>query len=261
MKIEHRPGKIHRNADGMSRIPCLQCGKVEQEAESNISFSVNQLMNESEKDNDLLDLKTIQVENRDISLVKSWLENGEKPKLQSIASESWFLKSLVNQWDRLDIHNKLQVRKWDVLGTNYVQWQATVPLAHRKWVLKYAHHIKASSHLGITKTLSRIRQKYYWPGLQNDVKLYVHGCEKCSKHKEPNPTKVAPLQIVRSGFPMERLAIDILGGLPMTDNGNKYILVIADYFTKWTESFAMPNMEAKTCAKILVEEIVSTSLK
>ena len=65
------------------------------------------------------------------------------------------------------------------------------------------------------------------------------------------------MQVVRSGYPMERIAVDILGELPMTENGNKYILVISDYLTKWTESFAMPNMEARTCAKILVQEVVS----
>ena len=58
------------------------------------------------------------------------------------------------------------------------------------------------------------------------------------------------------GVDMERIALDILGELPVTENGNKYILVISDYFTKWTESFPMPNMEARTCAKILVEEVV-----
>ena len=64
------------------------------------------------------------------------------------------------------------------------------------------------------------------------------------------------MQIVRSGFPMERIAIDILDELPITTNGNKYILVIADYFTKWTEALPMPNMEACTMAKILVENVL-----
>ena len=64
------------------------------------------------------------------------------------------------------------------------------------------------------------------------------------------------MQIVRSGFPMERIAIDILGELPQTENGNKYIVVISDYFTKWTEAFPIPNMEACTVAKVLVEEVL-----
>ena len=97
---------------------------------------------------------------------------------------------------------------------------------------------------------------FYWPGLQSDVRSYVAGCETCTKRTEPNPTKRAPMQIVRSGFPMERLAIDILGELQMTPNGNKYILVISDYFTKWTEALPMPNMEACTVAKTLVDFVL-----
>ena len=64
------------------------------------------------------------------------------------------------------------------------------------------------------------------------------------------------MQIVHTGIPMERIAADIMGELPETENGNKYILVVSDYFTIWTESFAMPNMEARTVAKIIVEEVI-----
>ncbi|XP_055999913.1 uncharacterized protein K02A2.6-like [Ostrea edulis] len=65
------------------------------------------------------------------------------------------------------------------------------------------------------------------------------------------------MKVVESGIPMERVATGILGELPRTDQGNRYtcILVVYDYFTKWTESFATPNMEAQPVAKILVEEV------
>jgi transposase InsO family protein len=55
---------------------------------------------------------------------------------------------------------------------------------------------------------------------------------------------------------MECIAMDILCELPVTNGGNKHILVIGDYYTKWTECFAMPNMEAKTVATLLVEEVI-----
>ena len=93
--------------------------------------------------------------------------------------------------------------------------------------------------------------------MKNDVKLYVSGCEACTKRKDPCPNKRAPMEIVRTGFPMERIAIDILGELPETDRGNRYILVIGDYFTKWTECHAMPNMETKTVATLLIEQVIS----
>ena len=65
------------------------------------------------------------------------------------------------------------------------------------------------------------------------------------------------MQIERVGNPLERVAMDILGPLPETSRGNKYILVLGDYFTKWTEAYAMQNMEAVTVARIFVNEFVS----
>ena len=56
---------------------------------------------------------------------------------------------------------------------------------------------------------------------------------------------------------MERIAVDVLGPLPITEAGNKYLLVIMDYFSKWPEVHPMPNQEASTVAEILVKEVVS----
>jgi hypothetical protein len=52
------------------------------------------------------------------------------------------------------------------------------------------------------------------------------------------------------------VAIDILGPLPKTHQGNKYCLVLTDCFTKWTEAFAIPDQEALTIAKTLVNKFV-----
>eukprot|EP00731_Ephydatia_muelleri_P004061 Em0002g237a len=56
--------------------------------------------------------------------------------------------------------------------------------------------------------------------------------------------------------PLQRVAMDILGPLPETEKGNKYILVIGDYFTKWKEAYPLPNMEAMTVARHLVSEFM-----
>ena len=56
---------------------------------------------------------------------------------------------------------------------------------------------------------------------------------------------------------MDRLGTDVLGPLPETPRGNKYILVVTDYFTKWVEIFAVPNQTAPTCAEKIVNEVIS----
>ena len=53
---------------------------------------------------------------------------------------------------------------------------------------------------------------------------------------------------------MERVAVDVLGPLPKTENGNEYILIAQDYFTKWVEAFALPNQQATTVAEVLVDQ-------
>ena len=56
---------------------------------------------------------------------------------------------------------------------------------------------------------------------------------------------------------MERIAIDVLRQLPTTAAGNKYILIIADYFTKWVEAYPMANQQAQTVAELLVHKLFS----
>lgn len=248
MKIEHRPGRLHRNADGLSRIPCSQCGLLDTAYERTASVF--------HTSGEIVNMQLEQDSDPDISKIKSWLIDKEKPGSNQINGESHFLRQLIGQWDFLAVENDILVRFNTIPETKTTREQAVVPLKVRKTVLKSMHDNKTSGHLGSKKTYARLRQRYYWPGYKRDVRTYVRGCDKCAKRKGPTKTKQAPMQILRSGYPMERIAIDILGELPVTERGNKYILVVADYFTKWTECFPMPNMEARTVAKILVEDVI-----
>ena len=56
---------------------------------------------------------------------------------------------------------------------------------------------------------------------------------------------------------MEHIAVDILGPLPLSNKGNRYLLVATDYFTRWPEAYPIPNQEATTEARFLVEEFFS----
>ena len=53
---------------------------------------------------------------------------------------------------------------------------------------------------------------------------------------------------------MQTVAIDILGPLPESEAGNSYVLVAGDYFTRWMEAYPIPNQEAVTVARVLVDQ-------
>jgi transposase InsO family protein len=261
MEIEHRAGKLHGNADGLSRLPCGQCGyfdnwESESPDEVNEHARVLQGSNATETNDSSTNLVETQNRCPDIRLVKHWKESDRRPEYGDITAESYMVKSLWAQWSKLLLKDGVLCRAWELEDSNNVAYQVVMPLSERRFLLEQAHDAKTGGHLGVTKTLNKIRQNYYWPGLQSDVRSYVGGCDICARRKVPTKTKRAPMQPLQVGYPMERLATDILGEFPVTEKGNRYILVVADYFTKWTEAFPMPNMEAQTVAKLITEEVI-----
>ena len=61
--------------------------------------------------------------------------------------------------------------------------------------------------------------------------------------------------IVTASYPMQIIATGLVGPLPESNTGNRYILVVADHLTPYTEAFLLPNQEAITVARKLVDKI------
>ena len=92
--------------------------------------------------------------------------------------------------------------------------------------------------------------------MKEAVVQYCKECDNCAARQPPKLSRRAPLGQYLVGQPMERIAIDILGPLPVTNRGNRYALVVCDLFTKWTDAFAIPNQEATTVVKVMVDEFI-----
>ena len=103
--------------------------------------------------------------------------------------------------------------------------------------------------------LARICHDFYWPGWRTAVEKFCKCCLDCASRKTI-PTPNAPMGTVSSGYPWERIVLDTMGPVPTTARSNWYILVIADYFSNWTESFPMPDMTAPTIAMLLFNHII-----
>lgn len=108
---------------------------------------------------------------------------------------------------------------------------AILPYSDRRNALFISHDNWYSRHSGVRKSLAKLRQRYYWPGLQEDVRAYIAGCDQCSRTEGPLKHKQAQMQVANAVAPMEHIASDILIKLPLSKMGIKYILVISDYFS------------------------------
>ncbi len=97
--------------------------------------------------------------------------------------------------------------------------------------------------MGKEKTAQRILQRFYWPTLYQE---YCKGCQKSTQSR----TKRAPLPTIQEPFKM-----DIVGPLPRSNSGKRYILVICDYATRYPEAIPLKSIDAPHIAEQLFSRV------
>ena len=127
----------------------------------------------------------------------------------------------------------------------------------RKEVVISCHNALYAAHFGINKTLEKVKGSFHWYKMNEDIKFHVKSCSVCNRNKGLHKKPKAALQAYITGYPMDRVALDIIGPLPKTRRGNRFILVIGDQFTRWMEAFPLPDQQADKVAEKLVHEFIS----
>ena len=130
--------------------------------------------------------------------------------------------------------------------------QLVVPRPYVSKVLYMAHTHLLGAHLGMDKTRDRVLARFYWPGVKRDVERYCQGCPECQR-VAPRPTvrnPLIPMPIIET--PFDRIALDIVGPLPKTSRGHRYILVLVDYATRYPEALPLRAATAKAVARELM---------
>ena len=204
----------------------------------------------------LSSMREAQLIDESIAPVLRWKEQGERPDWKEVSDKSPTLKCYWSQWDMLAVKEGVLVKRWESDDGKEFKWLLVLPRSLRKQALDMLHSSKTAGHLGREKTMPKVRERYYWVGMSADVRSYLRQCVACAQKKGTPKKHRAPLQQLRVGGPLERIAIDVLGPLTETHRGNVYILVVGDYWTKWMEAYPIPDQQAETVASKLVEEFV-----
>ncbi|UYV63869.1 hypothetical protein LAZ67_2005858, partial [Cordylochernes scorpioides] len=216
--IIHKSGKKHLDADGLSRGPLPETDWDEDFER----LFLNQITDEEDKF---------------IESVKKNLNGSRRSIAQNFKEEDGCLfKKNPNPEGRA--------------------WLLVVPEKKKREIMKEYHNHMSNGHLGVARTMYRIKSKYFWPSMLKDVSEFVKTCHLCQSRKGSNQLPSGLLQpIPPANFPFERIGIDFVGPLPSTKNRKKWIIVLSDYYTRYAETRAVSEATVKEVSKFLVEDI------
>ena len=131
-----------------------------------------------------------------------------------------------------------------------------VPRAVRQYIVEQAHASPSGVHIEMQKTIDKLKQRVNWMSIAKSVREWCVKCPTCNRHKSIKRNK-APLQMIYSEAPFERVAMDIVGPMPRTMRGNLYILIVVDHFTKYVKAYPLPDQEAASIARVFLNEFVT----
>jgi hypothetical protein len=131
-----------------------------------------------------------------------------------------------------------------------------IPTSLIKDMLVNFHDLQG--HFGVLKTLERIKSNYFVFDLHKLVVKYVHDCIECQLSKKSTQLPHGLLCPIKVTELWERVGVDIIGPLPLTNMGNKYICTAVDMCSRFLVTKAIRKTNSKTIAEFFINNIIFT---
>ncbi|CAF1437902.1 unnamed protein product [Adineta ricciae] len=255
-EVKYRKGSNHGDADGMSRPDVV-----------NPPHSLNAItrsMAKTARSNMLHNDEPLTTPNN--SIIKNPMTFDFS--LERIRQEQLNDSQLIRMKQQVisgDINDQSLLVENDVLyklvQTNHSMTKRKaiyIPATMQDEVIQCFHDHPTAAHFGVNRTWLKMKNTCYWRGMKRDIQTYIKSCDKCARfnisrikpsgHLNPIESPIGPLEIVSMDFwgPTTEYSI----------NGNKYVLVITDYYTKYVVAQPLPDNSAITAAQCFVEQFV-----
>ena len=305
--IEYRPGKIHTNADALSRYPIVECkGRRSKEIQTNESSTngfdpLSNLALDSPKfkrkipDKIVSEIVTEKIsEDSPISRPKvKGLK--EKIKIQAMTTvslspadrkqvEAW-LADIINLQKQVPIFRALikylteddlpvavttlrvdilRIIEYFYINDDGILCRASkegalicLPPQLHEAAIHDAHSVPASGHYGQAKTLFRVQESYYWPGMSKNIAEFIQKCPMCLAHKamsriprenlgnRPPPTDT-----------FQRVHMDIWGPSGYSNRSNRYVLAFVDAFSKYVIFVPIAKQTTEVIIEVIINEVI-----
>ena len=243
------------NAPGVRKTPDQNWGKQ--------SDHIGAVVTRAQAKRNEESIKPLNVAHIDVPFVNaSKLEEAQRKdtslgKLWDLAQRGEILKTRGKQNYRYEVRNGILYRNYEqTRGSNSVEMkQIVVPTDYRNQVMKLAHEAIVGGHMGIRKTSDRITSSFHWPGIISDVTRFCRSCDVCQRTVPKGKVSKVPLgNMPIIDEPFKRVSVDLIGPVaPVSEHGNRYILTIVDFGTRYPEAVALPKIETERVAEALFE--------
>jgi transposase InsO family protein len=119
-------------------------------------------------------------------------------------------------------------------------------------------------HFGVSKTYQLMSHSLFWPSMQADLQEFIKSCDICTVTKTPLPSPAPNQSLPEVKRPMQRIALDYCGPFPLSNSGNKYLLVTIDHFSRYLRVFPVPeattSVSVKCLERIILDEGVPSEI-
>ncbi|KAL5481622.1 hypothetical protein EMCRGX_G021819 [Ephydatia muelleri] len=248
ISIMYKSGKSNTNADALSRNPvgpATQQVEEVQVAAIQTDGTVAELLAAEPQQVQQVDFREEQKKDPHVMQTIRFLEEGELPQEEKQARKLALQAPMFAVTDGIlyYVETKGGVRR------------VVLPKHLQRQLVEESHGGRYAGHFCGPKVYSMLAKHWWWEGMYTDVLQFCRSCPECAIATgggRPVKLLLSPIPVQR---PFQIFGVDLME-LPATSQGNKYVVVFQDFFSKWPLVFPVPDQKSERIVKLLADEII-----
>ena len=255
VKIVYRPGRENVQADALSRNP------VSSADEGQVDIEAHVMQTSAPQDTDISELLDMPPQQETV-VDNFHLEQRKDHKLRELCD--YLERGLLPESSQRDVQQLVGKAMHFTIVDHvfyFVDYQsgnrkrAAVPVHLQEQILLENHGGTMAGHFSGQRLYNAVSRRWWWDTLYHDSFEFSKNCAECavvSGYGRRNRPPLHPIPVQR---PFQILGVDIME-LPVTEKGNRYVIVFQDFLTKWPMVFPVPDQKAIRIARLLAEEVL-----